>query len=75
MTEAANGTHRIHSPKEIADRLGGISVKSLCELIRTRRLETTTLGYADPSPKGGPRRRIWGMTDAQLQALLAVRSR
>ena len=35
--------------------LGGISVKTLNDLIRDRGLETTTLGYAPPSRKGGPR--------------------
>jgi hypothetical protein len=63
------------SPDEIADRIGGVSVKSLSELIRKHGLETTTLGYSEPSRRGGPPRRIWGMTPDQLQALLAVRER
>jgi hypothetical protein len=66
---------KIHAPGEIAERLGNITVKTLSALIRARGLETTTLGYAEPSRKGGPRRRIWGMTDAQVEALLAVRRR
>jgi hypothetical protein len=66
---------KVHSPQEIADRLGGISVKSLAELIRNGGLETTTLGYAEPSRRGGPRRRLWGMTDAQLERLLSSRKR
>jgi hypothetical protein len=63
----------IHTPEDIASRVGNITVKTLSALIRSRGLETTTLGYAPPSRKGGPRRRVWGMTDAQLQSLLAVR--
>jgi hypothetical protein len=66
---------KLHTPEEIADRLGGISLKTLHALIRNRGLETTTLGYADPSRNGGPRRRLWAMNDAQLEALLAVRNR
>ena len=66
---------RVYSPEEISDRLGGIAVKSLGELIRNRGLETTTLGYAEQSRKGGPRRRLWGMTDSELAALLALRKR
>jgi hypothetical protein len=67
------GSARIHTPEEIAEQLGGMSVKSLGELIRTRGLETTTLGFVGPSPRGGRKRRIWGMTDAQLGALLEAR--
>jgi hypothetical protein len=65
----------LHTPEEIAERLGGIAIKTLNELIRKRGLETTTLGYQEPSRKGGPRRRLWGMTDEQLDALLALRRR
>ena len=75
MSPARDGEPKVHTPEEIAARAGGISVKSLSALIRDRGLETTTLGYAEPSRKGGPRRRLWGMTDAQLQALLALRRR
>jgi hypothetical protein len=71
--EATPEQPKLHSPEEIAQRLGGISVKTLSALIRDRGLETTTLGYVEPSRKGGRRRRLWGMTDAQLKALLAVR--
>jgi hypothetical protein len=63
----------IHSPEDIAQRLGNITVKTLSALIRSRGLQTTTLGYAAPSRRGGPRRRLWGMTDSQLESLLAVR--
>jgi hypothetical protein len=73
--DATGEPARVYSPEEIAERLGGIAVKSLGELIRSRGLETTTLGYAEPSRKGGPRRRLWGMTDIQLDALLALRRR
>lgn len=66
---------RVHNPEEIAQRLGGLNIKTLAALIRNHGLETTTLGHAEPSPKGGPRRRLWGMTDAQLEALLALRNR
>jgi hypothetical protein len=66
---------KIYSPDEISKRLGGISVKSLTELIRNSGLETTTLGYSEPSRKGGRRRRVWGMTEPQLEALLALRRR
>jgi hypothetical protein len=66
---------QLHSPEEIAEQLGGISVKSLSELIRKTGLETTTLGQTKPSRKGGRRRRIWGMTSAQLEALLDFRRR
>jgi hypothetical protein len=73
MTEAGGMKPSLHTPEEIAVMLGGISVKTLNDLIRDRGHETTTVGYAPPSRKGGPRRRIWGMTDAQLEALLAAR--
>ncbi|MGP0067268.1 MAG: hypothetical protein ACLQGP_27195 [Isosphaeraceae bacterium] len=66
---------RVHDPEAIAARLGGINIKTLTALIRNHNLETTTLGYAEPSKKGGPPRRLWGMTDAQLEALLALRNR
>ncbi|HMF35257.1 MAG TPA: hypothetical protein VKF17_01405 [Isosphaeraceae bacterium] len=66
---------QIRSPEEIAERLGGIAVKSLGELIRNSGLETTTLGFAKPSRQGGPRRRLWGMTGTQLDALMALRRR
>ncbi len=66
---------RVYSPEEIAERLGGIAVKSLGEVIRSLGLETTTLGYAQPSRKGGPRRRLWGMTEIQLDALMVRRGR
>jgi hypothetical protein len=75
VKEPASEEPKLHTPEEIADRLGGISLKTLNALIRGRGLETTTLGYAEPSRKGGPRRRLWVMNDAQLEALLAVRSR
>jgi hypothetical protein len=73
--EAGPEMDRLHPPEEIAERLGGISVKSLGELIRKSGLETTTLGHTEPSLKGGRRRRIWGMTPAQLTALLEFRRR
>jgi hypothetical protein len=63
----------LHTPEEIAARLGGIAVKSLSELIRKGNLETTTLHYVEPSRKGGRRRRVWGMTETQLEALLDLR--
>ncbi len=66
---------KIHTPDEIAERAGRITIKTLSALIRSRGLETTTLGHAPPSRKGGPPRRLWGMTDAQLERLLAVRKR
>jgi hypothetical protein len=66
---------RVHDPEAIAARLGGINIKTLTALIRNHSLETTTLGYSEPSKKGGPPRRLWGMTDAQLEALLALRNR
>ena len=75
MSEAGSEGPRLYTPEQIAARAGGISVKSLSALIRDRGLETTTLGYAEPSRKGGPRRRLWGMTEAQLEALLAARRR
>jgi hypothetical protein len=75
LSDPSGGGVKIHTPSEIAQRAGSITVKTLSALIRARGLETTTLGYAEPSRKGGPRRRVWGMTDAQLEALLAVRKR
>ncbi len=63
----------VHDPEAIAERLGGISIKTLTALIRNHSLETTTLGYTEPSRKGGPPRRLWGMTEPQLEALLALR--
>ena len=69
----AKGEERIHTPEEIAESLGRITIKTLSAFIRSRGLETTTLGHAPPSRRGGPPRRIWGMTDAQLQRLLALR--
>ena len=55
MSEASHGDIRIHTPEEIARRLGSITVKTLSALIRSRNLETTTLGHSPPSRKGGPR--------------------
>ena len=75
MSEAGSQEARLHTPDEIAAMLGGISTKTLNDLIRDRGLQTTTLGYAPPSRKGGPRRRLWAMTDIQLEALMAVRRR
>ncbi len=63
----------LHTPEEIAARLGGMTIKSLAELIRKEKLETTTLRFLDPSRRGGRRRRVWGMTEEQLQALLVLR--
>ena len=74
-SEAVGEPARIYWPEEIAERLGGIAVKSLGELIRKTGLEITTLGFAEPSRKGGRRRRLWGMTNAQLDALLELRRR
>ncbi len=53
--DAVGEPARVFSPEEIAERVGGIAVKSLNELIRKHGMETTTLGYAEPSRKGGPR--------------------
>jgi hypothetical protein len=75
MSQAGGQEAELHTPEEIAAKLGGISLKTLNDLVRDRGLETTTLGYAPPSRKGGPRRRLWAMTDAQLEALMAARSR
>jgi hypothetical protein len=75
MSEVGGQGTALHTPEEIATLLGGISVKTLNDLIRDRGLETTTLGYSPPSRKGGPRRRLWGMTDVQLEALMAARRR
>ena len=75
MSEGCGAGLKLHTPEEIAVMLGGISVKTLNDLVRDRGLETTTLGYAPPSRKGGPRRRLWGMTDAQLECLVALRKR
>ena len=75
MSERCGAGLKLHTPEEIAVMLGGITVKTLNDLVRDRGLKTTTLGYAPPSRKGGPRRRIWGMTDAQLEALMAARRR
>jgi hypothetical protein len=61
-------------PEEIAGRLG-ISVKSLAALIRERGLEVTPMGYAPASIRGGRRRRLWGMTELQFEALIAARKR
>jgi hypothetical protein len=75
QSEPNGGPARVFSPKEIAEQVGGIAVKSLNELIRKHGMETTTIGYAEPSRKGGPRRRLWGMTEVQLDALIALRRR
>jgi hypothetical protein len=75
VKESNGEESKLYTPEEIADRLGGITLKTLSALIRSRSLATTTLGYAEPSRKGGPRRRIWGMNDSQLEALLIVRNR
>jgi hypothetical protein len=75
VSDAKEAEVRIHTPDEIAERAGKITIKTLSALIRSRGLETTTLGHAPPSRKGGPPRRLWGMTDAQLECLLAVRKR
>jgi hypothetical protein len=73
MSESNTDRLKIHHPAEIAEKLGGITIKTLSALIRSRGLETTTLGHSPPSRKGGPPRRVWGMTDAQLESLLALR--
>ena len=73
QTDTSLSMPKIHSPQDIAERVGGISVKSLAELIRNAGLETTTLGYAEPSRRGGPARRLWGMTGEQLDRLLEFR--
>jgi hypothetical protein len=75
VSEASNGENRIYTPEEIAERVGSITIKTLSALIRSRGLETTTLGHAPPSRRGGPPRRLWGMTDAQLECLVALRKR
>jgi hypothetical protein len=75
MSEVCGAGVKLHTPEEIAVMLGGISVKTLNDLVRDRGLETTTVGHAPSSRKGGPRRRIWGMTDAQLASLMAARRR
>jgi hypothetical protein len=67
-----SGPVKLHTPEEIADRLGGMAVKSLSELIRKSGVETTTIGYADGPRKGGKPRRVWGMTNAQLEELLRL---
>ena len=54
MSEAGGQEARLHTPDEIAAMLGGISIKTLNDLIRDRGLQTTTLGYAPPSRKGRP---------------------
>jgi hypothetical protein len=71
----SHGGLTVHDPEAIAARLGGINIKTLMALIRTHGLETTTLGYTEPARKGGRPRRLWGMTEPQLEALLAVRDR
>jgi hypothetical protein len=73
MSESNHDGLKIHQPAEIAAQAGGITIKTLTALIRSRGLETTTLGYSPPSRKGGPPRRLWGMTDAQIDSLLALR--
>ena len=75
VSETNTGEIRIHTPEEIAEKVGRITIKTLKALIRARGLETTTLGHAPPSKKGGPPRRLWGMTDAQLECLVALRKR
>jgi hypothetical protein len=65
----------LYTPEEVAALVGGITVKSLSEVIRNGRLETTTLGHVGPSARGGRRRRVWGMTKQQIEALLALRNR
>jgi hypothetical protein len=75
VIDASHGEVTIHTPEEIARRAGSITIKTLSALIRSRGLETTTLGHAPPSRRGGPPRRLWGMTDAQLETLLAARKR
>jgi hypothetical protein len=64
---------KLHHPEEIVEKLGGINIKTLTAVIRNHGLETTTLGYTEPARKGGRPRRLWAMTDPQLEALLALR--
>ena len=52
VSDAKNEEVRIHTPEEIAERAGSITIKTLSALIRSRGLETTTLGHAPPSRKG-----------------------
>ena len=74
MKDSTRG-ETLHTPEEIARRLGGINVKTLNDLVRDGGFAITVLGLADRSPKGGKRKRIWGMTNAQLDALIAARER
>ena len=75
VSEEKTEALKIYTPDEIAESAGRITIKTLSALIRSRHLETTTLGHAPPSKRGGPPRRLWGMTDAQLECLLALRKR
>jgi hypothetical protein len=75
VSDPSNAEITIHTPEEIAERVGKITIKTLSAFIRSRGLETTTVGNAPPSRKGGPPRRLWGMTDAQLECLVALRKR
>ena len=69
------GRLTVHDPDEIAAQVGGINIKTLMALIRPHGLETTTLGYTEPARKGGRPAPPLGMTDSQLEALLALRDR
>jgi hypothetical protein len=75
LGKQSSEAHEFYTPEEIAALVGGITIKSLAEVIRNGRLETTTLGHLGPSPRGGRKRRVWGMTKRQMDALLALRNR
>jgi hypothetical protein len=68
-----NSAPIVHPPEEAARRLGGISASTLVKLLREG-------GYAFVSLSPGAKpwgrgRKLWGMTDEQINAVIAGQSR
>jgi hypothetical protein len=63
----------VHPPQEAARRLGGISVSTLVKLLRDGGYSFVSLSPgAKPWGRG---RKLWGMTDEQINALIAGQNR
>jgi hypothetical protein len=63
----------VHSPEEAARRLGGIAVPTLIAIIKDGGYSFTNLSPGS-KPWGRGKRR-WGLTDSQIDAVIAGQSR
>ena len=76
MSDASYGEVTIHTPEEIARRAGSITIKTLqCSHSQPGPRDDHAGPRPAVTPGGSTLRRLWGMTDAQLESLLAVRKR